>query len=66
MIFKNQKGTIYYTTDDSDPRQIGGSVSPNAKTYDQPFELKRDTVLSARVWLDGDWSALSRAQFTIE
>jgi len=26
----NEKGKIYYTTDGSDPREVGGSVNPNA------------------------------------
>ena len=30
LAITNEKGSIYYTTDGSDPREIGGKVNPNA------------------------------------
>ena len=30
LAITNEKGTIYYTTDGSDPRRLGGSINPDA------------------------------------
>jgi hypothetical protein len=68
-------GTIYYTTDGSDPRcQVTGTVSPNASRYIGPIVLTATTHVKARVF-NGDplapsagqaWSALSEADFSID
>ena len=42
-------GTIYYTTDGSDPREYGGAVSANATVQDQPIPLAKDVVIKARI-----------------
>lgn len=56
-------GIIYFTRDGSDPRQRGGDVSENALVYTRPLEIASDTHVQARVWLDGEWSALMEAEF---
>jgi uncharacterized repeat protein (TIGR01451 family) len=38
VVITGQGGTIYYTLDGSDPRQIGGSVNPAAQTYTSSTE----------------------------
>ncbi len=49
-------GTIYYTTDGSDPRvEVTGDVSPNAMVYHAPLVLTRTTHIKARM-LAGDSS----------
>ena len=60
----NIGGTIYYTTDGSDPRQYGTAlVSPAALPYSAPIPINTATLVSARV-LDGyGWSALVQAPF---
>ncbi|MEM1095877.1 MAG: lamin tail domain-containing protein [Bacteroidota bacterium] len=50
--------TIYYTTDGSDPRAVGGTVSGTAQTYVNPLTLSSTTVLKARAQQGGAWSAL--------
>jgi hypothetical protein len=59
------QGTIYYTTDGSDPRTpTTGAASPAAAVYAGPIELASATTIKARV-LDGEtWSALAEARFT--
>lgn len=57
-------GTVYYTTNGDDPRQIGGAVAPGALTYTSPVTLNESCNVKARV-LDGDWSALNEAIFAI-
>jgi hypothetical protein len=56
----NGPATIYYTTDGSDPRLVGGGVSPRAKRYEGPVQIEGTAgKLKARAVIDGDWSALA-------
>ena len=59
-------GTIYYTTDGSDPRLPGdGAIAPSAIINRSPLVLTTTTHVQARVW-DGDtWSALHEAMFKL-
>jgi hypothetical protein len=57
-------GTIYYTTDGSDPRMPGGAISPNARVYSDIAVLPPDTSrVIARVLHTNRWSAPARATF---
>ena len=58
-------GTIYYTVDGSDPRRIGGAISPSARMYIGPLTLNDSTFVSARVLDWGNWSALNSAGYTV-
>jgi hypothetical protein len=67
------RGTIYYTTDGSDPRLlVTGEVAPTAVAYNAPLVLTDTTWVKARV-LDTDpatssgqvWSALHEATFKL-
>ena len=58
------QGAIYYTTDGSDPRLVGGAVSPAAATFAAPLPLTVDVTLKARALSAGTWSALAEAEFT--
>lgn len=60
-------GTIYYTTDGtSDPRQIGGGISPNATMYSGPLTIHGTTTVKARLHYGGAiWSGLVEATFTV-
>ena len=49
-------GTVYYTTDGSDPRLDGGGVSPSANPYSSPLELSERTRLIIRTKDGSDWS----------
>jgi len=53
-------GTIYYTTDGQDPRNIGGTVSSSAGDGGDEIEitLNSTTVLKARILNGSTWSAL--------
>jgi hypothetical protein len=66
------EGVIYYTTDNTDPRQpVTGEIAPTSQTYQTPLVLTETTRIKARVWLDnpaGDgpiWSALHEANFRV-
>lgn len=58
-------GQVYYTTDGSDPRLMGGAVSPRAEAYTGAVRSQGATTLKARALRDGQWSALNEADFAI-
>jgi hypothetical protein len=60
-------GTIYYTLDGTDPRQIGGTVEPSAMIWSpgSSFGLTSDTRVMSRTWDGSSWSALNTAQFLV-
>ncbi|HUU91028.1 MAG TPA: CotH kinase family protein, partial [Phycisphaerae bacterium] len=61
-------GTIYYTTDGSDPRLIGGGTSSAASTLPSgsSIVLAKNTTVKARVKNGGEWSALHEATFVLD
>jgi hypothetical protein len=58
-------GSVYYTTDGSDPRLLGGTGSQAGKLYVAPFPVNRTTVVRARARVADAWSALTEATFTV-
>ena len=59
----NSSGTIYWTSNGSDPRQPGGSIHPSADTG-TTITINSPLSLLSRVRLNnGSWSALSSAGF---
>jgi len=57
-------GTIYYTTDGSDPRQVGG-IAVGTK-YGSAITLTHSAQVKARVLSGGVWSALTKATFVLD
>ena len=60
------QGTIYYTLDGSDPREIGGSLNTNAMIYTAQITLEQPLMINARVRDGSTWSALNQAQFIVD
>lgn len=60
-------GTIYYTTNGTDPRIYGsGAVSPHALVYSgSPVSVGSSMTVKARVLSGANWSALNEAAFTV-
>lgn len=59
-------GTIYCTTDGTDPRVFGsGSVSARATAYAGPIELVDHTIVQARILSGTTWSALTSVAFSL-
>ena len=56
-------GTIYYTTNGTDPRLPDGTLSPDALEYGQPLSLTEPVGLMARTFSGGGWSALVQAGY---
>jgi len=66
LVITNTAGTIYYTTDGSDPRTaFTGAVSPSAFTYSSPVALNSTVTIRARALTGGNWSAITEATFTV-
>ena len=60
------EGTVYVTTDGSDPREVGGELAAQAVAVEGGrISVSSDVVLTSRVLHDGEWSALVRASFTV-
>ncbi len=65
----NLRGTIWYTTNGTDPRvMFTGAVAPDARAYDpaRPLILTGDLVLKARSLDGSEWSALAEAAYQVE
>ncbi len=58
-----EAGTVYYTLNGTDPRRPGGDISAGVVQYRGPISLPSQTVVKARAYDDGVWSALNEAIF---
>jgi hypothetical protein len=65
MVNPDNLGTIYYTTDGSDPRVVGGAVKVGASTYSSAVTLNATTTIKSRVRNGSTWSALNEATFLV-
>lgn len=59
------RGSVYYTTDGSDPRLPGGAVSPAAREWTEPLAIRDDVTIKARTRDRGKWSGLTQARFLV-
>jgi len=60
------QGTIYFTTDGTDPRLVGGAINTaSATAFSSNQAVTETTEYKARVLRNGEWSALSVANFVI-
>ena len=69
-LFNPQPGDLLYTTDETDPRLVGGDVSDSAQTYQRRngpgVTLTETTTVKARLRSDkGDWSPLTETTFQV-
>jgi len=64
MAQNNPGGVIYYTTNGTDPRLIGGATSGAAQTYSAPLTVEENLSVRARVKSGTNWSAVVEALFT--
>ena len=64
LVITHAEGTsTFYTTDGSDPRLVGGDLSPTAMPYQAPILLRENTTIKARSLSNGEWSAMTEASF---
>jgi len=64
LSMSSTSGTIYYTTDYTDPL-INGTVSPNALVYYEPIEITHSIQIKARIKQENTWSALNEKIFVL-
>ncbi len=63
----NANGTIYYTTNGTDPRLEGGGISPSAQVYSGPISIMGPLEIRARVRVsDSAWSAMCPRHFYVD
>ncbi len=66
LVMANTKGTIYFTTNGTDPRVYAtGAVSADAQVYRGPWVLDASCVIKARALSGSTWSALNSASFQV-
>ncbi|MCD6339930.1 MAG: lamin tail domain-containing protein [Verrucomicrobia bacterium] len=58
-------GTIYYTTDGSDPRLPGGAINPAARVYSGSIVIDRNMKVVARAYSQGKWSGPAAGSFMV-
>ena len=63
LTHTNATGVIYFTTDGSDPRAVGGGVSPTALAYSGSIPIPTQTIIRVRVLTGGVWSGLLEYTF---
>jgi hypothetical protein len=63
LSISGTEGSVYYTLDGTDPRLVGGGLSPSAVLYDAPIELSRSTQVRARSRSGSQWSAVAEGTF---
>ncbi|MGH1362711.1 MAG: lamin tail domain-containing protein [Calditrichia bacterium] len=61
----NGSGTVYYTTDGTDPRASNGVVSASAVVYSSAITLTADTTINVRVLDGSEWSAKDEVTFDV-
>jgi hypothetical protein len=59
-------GTIYYTLDGTDPRELYGAISATSLTYSEPIPLNEAVQVKSRVLSNGTWSALNETIYTLD
>ena len=64
-VTSNASMPVWYTTDGSDPRLIGGDVNPVAIEYAGPFSLTKSQKIRARALEDNQWSAVNEAVYSV-
>jgi hypothetical protein len=66
MTASNGGGTIYFTTNGSDPRvRFTSAVADEAALYSGPIGLGQSVTVRARTLNGGKWSALTEAAFEV-
>jgi hypothetical protein len=61
-----EQGAVYYTLDGSDPRLVGGGVSPVAGKYSRPVRISKTSVVKVRVLFEEEWSAIDELPFEVK
>ncbi|MBL9128800.1 MAG: lamin tail domain-containing protein, partial [Verrucomicrobiales bacterium] len=67
LVVTNVSGTIYYTTNGTDPRvPFTGAVAPDALAYSGPIPIPHTVLVRARSLATTNWSAVTEAAFEVD
>ncbi len=67
LTMTSPDGTIYYTTNGTDPRvMFSGAIAPDAQPYHAAVPLSSSVLVKARTLTGSNWSALTDAAFHVE
>ena len=61
----NALGTIFFTTDGTDPRLWGGETAPTSRAYTETLALPANTWIKARIKQGTTWSAVTASYFKL-
>lgn len=58
-------GIVYYTLNNTDPRNVGGAIASDAIAGSNPTELSitETTVINTRIYFNGTWGPLKKVVF---
>ncbi|MCB9000293.1 MAG: CotH kinase family protein, partial [Bacteroidales bacterium] len=61
----NGKGAVYYTLDNTDPRLVGGGISPSAILWQagNNVNMNYSARVNCRIYSNGEWSAMNFTTF---
>ncbi|MBI4660504.1 MAG: lamin tail domain-containing protein [Verrucomicrobia bacterium] len=67
LTLRAPEGSVYITTDGSDPRTpFTGTAAAAATAYSGPIQLNQSVRIKARALHQGVWSALTEAEFAVD
>jgi len=67
LTLSTSGGVIYYTINGPDPRNVDGTVAPEAVLFAAPIVLEESARVRARVWLSqGTWSSLAEVSYAVD
>ena len=71
LFIRSSQGETFFTRDGSDPRLVGGNISPTAERLtavhvQSGVVLERSASVRARTLVDSEWSALNEAHFLVD
>lgn len=65
LTLQASAGKIYFTTNGTDPRSPGGTISPQARAWDGAIKLDENAVIFCRAKKGNRWSYPAVAKFTV-
>ncbi len=64
VAVQTPSGEVWYTTDGTDPRLVGGKPSPSARKAEGMLNPQGTTLVQARVRSGDEWGPLAQGEFT--
>ena len=65
LVIRYTSVPVFYTTDGTDPRLVGGDINAAAKAYYGPIAMAESCQIKSRVYVNEQWSALNEAFYAV-